>query len=77
MSSNMSRTTTKVGLIVLGFAMAVTSMLVAVDPELGLGARIVLAGALLLGGLAFMVKALVFDTDPPIRHRAERSGSRS
>jgi len=73
----MSRTTAKIGLFVLGFVLSISALLVVVDPELGVTVRRVLAGGLMLAGIASMVKALVLGTDaPPARHRAAGVGSR-
>ena len=76
--SKMSRTTAKVGMLVLGFTFVVCGALVGADPELGLGARVAMAAMLMLAGVASLVKALVLETDVPVRvrHRSARADSR-
>lgn len=74
--SKMSRTTMKVGMLVLGFTLVVSGVLVGGDAELDLRVRLVVAAILMLGGIASMVRALVFETDAPVRHRAAGAGSR-
>jgi hypothetical protein len=76
MSSGMSRTTAKIGMLILGFTLAVSGFLVYADPELRMAPKLAFAAMLVLAGIASMVKALLLETSAPIRHRATGVGSR-